>query len=170
MHIDQGQNTDELDAMSSFSQATRHVSPDELQVFRCSIDDQIDALCDDELIQLVRNGQVAINMNSLYQKTFTSRDVRIVFANFGEPLDSVLEDFDLTWISSFLYLHESIYPTSGEEENPLANPRWTDIVTMPRVELISRIHEFMEPMFFDTLQIRFVEFQNEMRKKTTTYH
>jgi hypothetical protein len=142
----------------------RRLTANELQTFGDSVRKQLEMFTHCELLNLIQIGHVAVDISSAYKNRFSESDVHILFAPFGMELQVLLSEWNLTWILCFNYFHCDVFPTDGREEYPLENPHWDDIVSMSRGELVSRIEEFMNPMFFDVFEICFNEFQIELRK------
>jgi hypothetical protein len=133
----------------------------EIQTFTQSIHMQLEMLTHIELLNLIQIGHIAVNLNAVYENKFGQDDVLIVFADFGDDLNKLLSAWNLSWIVGFKYFHCHVFADVEDEESPLANPRWDDIVSMSRGELILSIEDFMNPMSIDMFETSFAEFQEK---------
>lgn len=139
----------------------RSLSTTEIQIFVNSIHRQLQMFTHDELINLIQIGYVAVNIESVYELNFEEDDVFILFAEDSDHLEYLLSTWNLTGIMTFLYFHDSLYP-SKDEEAPLENPNWHNIISMSRGELVLRIEEYMYPMFLELFKISFSEHQDKI--------
>jgi hypothetical protein len=94
----------------------------EIATFKNSLLNQINSFSISELLNLILIGQVAVNLESIMEHTFSESDVYIIFSDFGPSLDYIINEWHLGWIIGFKYFHCHVFPTS-DEENPMNNPR-----------------------------------------------
>lgn len=138
---------------ASNSSISRHgLRPSEIDIFKKSVCDQIDLLTKSELLNLIQIGHVTVDLQSISADKFTESNVHIIFSEFGPTLDHMINEWNLAWIIGFNYFHCHIFPTS-DEEHPTNNPRWNDIASMDRSDLIAKLNDYMFPYFTDAFEI-----------------
>jgi hypothetical protein len=153
--------TGALNRTNTHTHAKNCLLPSEIATFKKSLLNQINSLSSFELINLIQISQVAVNLESILEHTFSESDVYIIFSNFGPSLDFLINEWCLDWIIGFKYFHCHVFQTS-DEENPTKNPRWNEITSLDRTNLLSLLDDFMFPMFTDTLEICFMELLDEL--------
>ncbi len=120
------------------------IHDEEMALYLNEISTRLSYLSHPELIQLLVHGTVSVRLNSIKNLNFRESDIFISIDELTDEMREDLEDFNFDWIFPFYPAHSYFFENEEFVEWPLDNPRWPDILAMPRQTIISKIQLYLD--------------------------